>query len=392
MKILVKIMGFGGGAPLSLLQYAKYWRDRGDEVCVLGEYCGAEVLFDKERIRTVNFPAFRKRKPIKNIHTLYLTSRYISVYKPDLLVWWTEDEAIFGSIISDKFSIPSAYVFAGGKMLSYITKVLNPRPVLVFSIENKTDLIKQGYCAERVHQISNRIEYKDDNIGYKKVLIKERNNAVLMSRVTDTLYGSITTVLDVVCKYAKTHQGFYLTILGKGSKENDLRLLVDKINKELGYKAIEYKGYVTDTSAYIDNAMIAFGRGRSVIEPIMHGLFGVVVDEDGRFCICNSKTYRNLVDNNFSGRNIDNLTTYADLEELLNSLENGSIDSSLNEYEEMRRHILQDYCIEYGYEKIDYYIDQVMSTINVKRHVLYLASTAKLYLTILLGRLSKKYN
>lgn len=367
MRILVKIMGFGGGAPLSLLQYVKYWKKRGNEVCVLGKYSGMECLFEDEGIQTVNIPPFLKNKPLKTLISMNLTMRFIKKFKPDVMVWWTEDEAIFGKIISEKLGIATAYVFAGGKMLSYIAKILNPRPVLVFSIENKKDLLKQGYNQDRVYQISNRIEY-DQSGGYEKLKNSKGIVKVLLtSRINDVLYGSILTALSIIKRYALKHNNVSLTILGKGTKEKELCNLVEEINNEIGREVIVYKGFVTDIKRYINDSTVAMGRGRSVIEPIMYGSVGIIIDEDERFCVCTEETYQNIADNNFSGRNLQVINSYEEVECLLNDLMSGEIEKKITNFELMRKKVLSDYCIEYGYDKIQKYLNDACQHQIIKR-------------------------
>lgn len=385
MRILVKIMGFGGGAPLSLLQYAKYWKSNGNDVYVLGMYSGMECLFEDEGIHTINFPPFLKNKPLHTIRSMYRTMRFIKKFKPDVMVWWTENEAIFGKIISERLGMPTAYVFAGGKMLDYISETLNPKPVIVFSTENKNDLLKQGYNENSIYQISNRIEYNGEG-GYEK--LKTSNgfvNILLMSRVNDALYGSIKTALSITKRYARKHDNVFLTILGKGSKakEEELCKLVEKTNNEIGREVIEYKGFATNVKRYMIDSTVVMGRGRSVIEPIMYGSVGIIIDEDERFCVCTDETYQNIADNNFSGRNLKTISSYDEVECLLNDIMSGDIENKISNLELMRRKVLSDYCIEYGYEKIEEYLKEVCKVHMIKRsNNFIIISLIKLYCLI----------
>jgi len=79
-------------------------------------------------------------------------------------------------------------------------------------------------------------------------------------------------------------------------------------------------GLVTEVKQEIMAAHMVFGKGRSVLEPIMMNRLGVVVGEQDNMCLCLKDNFQNLYTFNFSGREIARQTTIEELSGIIGQL------------------------------------------------------------------------
>ena len=76
-------MAFGGGAPRSLLEYAKVAKENQYDVLAAGQYTYIPDFYHKYQIRTYNVPYFVIARPLRNIMALI---KYVKVLKKNNLI------------------------------------------------------------------------------------------------------------------------------------------------------------------------------------------------------------------------------------------------------------------------------------------------------------------
>ncbi len=140
MKILINTGHFNGGAPLSILEYAKIAQNNGHEVKAVGEYATSQVKYERLGIPTYNVPYFSPKRVFKNVIGLWTYSRIVNKEQPDI-IHATSYGIVPSKFMSKLYGIPIMYSIAGGKTTG---SIFDDEKLIVYSEENKSDLIKHG--------------------------------------------------------------------------------------------------------------------------------------------------------------------------------------------------------------------------------------------------------
>ena len=357
MRILFSVTSFNGGAPLSIMQYAKELKKIGHEVCVIGDSANTSTceLYKNEKIQIYNCTSPHKSLERHNYkaayNSFYKVAQFIKEYKPDLFIASTERYIYYS--ICKKMGIRCFFMVCGGNLSAefYEKHLWRAEKTICFSRENYDVLEKAGYDKNRISLISNRIEAEYDKNSenhYKNANGKVK--LLLISRIVKTKFGSVKHIVNIADRLSEDKLDVNLKIAGGGELFEELCKLAKDINEKHKKTVIEVLGHRSDIQDLVKEAHIVFGKGRSVIEPVILGRTGIVIGENQEISLCNINSFQNLYEYNFAGRNIEYLMTYDELFKLANEIIKGK--SCFGELEETSKLVGKYYSAEFLGEKI----------------------------------------
>lgn len=329
MKILIKNSRFSGGGARSMLEFAKSVNDN-NEIMVFGKYVEEPKYYYDAGIKTKDFENFKVYRPITNIINLNKLYKAITSYAPDIIIA-TGTECYSLRLLKDFIDVPVVYMWQGGVVHYVLPKFLKDESIILFSKENVDQMVNYGYDEKNVYLISNRIHVPDmvnlcrEVSPVNKKCYEKSIKCALISRIDTDKIKSIKYTLDIFNSIALDN--VYLDIIGDGERMEDVKKICNEINNKHGKEVITLKGYVSDVNKIIHKYDVFFGKGRSVIEPILHGKIGIVVSEDNKMCICDDNSFEELWYYNFSGRNLSKTTSEEELAELFGSILENSLDN-----------------------------------------------------------------
>lgn len=343
MKILFKNRSFGGGAPKSLLAYIKTAQKNGFDVLSIGAFNYEPVEYLENGIRTINLPYFVLHKPLHNFKVLKAYLKLISVEKPDIIHTTTLYNIYFQYLVEKLTNIPSVYMIPGGQISPFAGKILanmlSEKEFIVYSEENRQELLGYKVKDENIQVISNRIDFNEISVDkhasdvYRNRKLTDTINMLLITRFSETKINSIRYTIQLAEKLAKENVPVELTILGSGYFLKQIKEEANEINQKLGQEIIKLPGYQNNVEEYVRDAHLIFGKGRSVIDGIMQNKLSAVVNEDNQVFICTPDNFDQLSDYNLTGRNTLEATSYEELKELCRRI--NSNDISQNEIEDL---------------------------------------------------------
>lgn len=335
MKILFKNRSFGGGAPKSLLAYIKIAREAGMDVVSLGAFNYDPVDYTENAIRTLNIPYFILQKPIYNFRVL---KQYLSLIKkeqPDIIHATTLYNLYFQYIVEKLTGIPTIYMIPGGQVSAFAGKILSTvlknKKLLVYSEENRLELLSYEVRDENIIVIPNRIDFKEielDDVqfsAYKNRQVQDTVKTLMITRFSETKINSIRYTIELTKQLAMDKMPVELTILGSGFYLDEIKAEAELINREVGKDIIHLPGYQNNVQDFVREAHIIYGKGRSVIDGIVQKKLSAVVNEENQLFLCTSENFKKLSDYNLTGRNELDATGYEELNETIRKINTNSI-------------------------------------------------------------------
>lgn len=344
MKVLFKNRSFGGGAPKSLLSYIKLLKKHNIDVMSVGQFNYEPEEYTKEGVPTKHLDYFILAKPLLNYRLLNDYIKIINEEKPDLIHATTIYNLYFQQIIEKIMGIPSIYMIPGGKISPFtgrmVASLLKEKKIIVYSKENKQDLLKQGVKEENILHISNRIDFSEikDIKDPEEIYNKKSTptvNALMISRFSETKINSIRDTIQVIKDFVEQGMNIELTILGDGLLYEEMVEETTSYNEELGKAIFHLPGYQSDVHRFVTKSHIVLGKGRSILDGIIQKRFSVVVTEKKQFFICNSSNFQQISDYNITGRNWKELTlaSTSDLKKLFEQIQYNNVNT--NELEDI---------------------------------------------------------
>lgn len=331
-NVLVRFERFAGGAPLSLLEYVNLIKEQGHSVISIGEFKYDDIVkkyrdYNVDLYHVSNARSYQFFKLFKNSIFLY---KFFESNKVNLIISTSIKELFFCSKIAEIYNIKLFPIIAGGEMkYKPIVKRIICDKIICFSEENKERLIEAGHPIQNVFVISNRISATEDSQWiqfYKKAGTDKPIKLLMITRLDSGKVNSVKFVINLAYWLIKNDCNIELHIAGDGKERDNLKTIVNKINSEIGREVIFLLGHISDLNNIILESHIIFGKGRSVLEPIMKNRVGIVVGDNNTCLICNIDTIENLYKFNFSGRNIEVVSSNQDILEIVNQLCNKTLD------------------------------------------------------------------
>lgn len=386
MRVLIKNMNFSGGAPRSMVEFVKSIHNNNNEVLVLGQYVKEPTYYSEAGIETINIESFKRSRPIKNIVNVIKLYKVITTFCPDVIVA-TGSECYTLKILDGIINVPVVYMWQGGIIHDALPKFLKDENIIVFSKENIDQMTKYGYEKKNIYLITNRISVikgrKCNRVSLKKANDRDQNvvKCAMITGMTRNKIGSIRCVLNKIKDLGFTKLS--LDIIGDGELMSEVKAISDEVNDQFGKQIINIKGYVSEVSSIIEGYDVFFGKGRSVIEPMLYRKIGIVVSEDNRMCICDNDSFENLYYYNFSGRNLSNTTPDKSLIELFESVLYDELET--DKYNQAFKFIDENYNSKYLEKKFVDVLEITMGNFkNQKKQIRLLGSIARyIYLYLL---------
>ncbi|MBC3888871.1 hypothetical protein GH810_11155 [Acetobacterium paludosum] len=335
MKVLIKLQRFAGGAPRSLLQYARALSDKGINIIAAGEAVPSDAIaenYKKNEIAIYYLNRFNNRKVLHNILLLFQLYKLIMKEKPDSIITTDGLDATFCSMLGKYFNMGVIIIRAGGPdpFSDTLLSTWNDNQLVVFSEENREYYIKHHYNPNKIRLISNRIEVSRDKNYENFYRLLENNEQTLsllvISRLDKSKMNSILTMYKIIENLANEINNIQLIVAGSGDCSEFLSNEANKINQKFNGELIKLVGHVDNIQELILKSHLVFGKGRSVIEPIMMNRIGIVVGEDNEFSLCTGKSFENLYSYNFSGRNIIHRSGVDEIQQIIMDLRDGNYD------------------------------------------------------------------
>ncbi len=342
----MKLSKFSGGAPISMLEYAKIFRGEGDSVKIIGEFSFNEKKFQDEKFDTYSLREFNSKTPIQNIKSLRQLIKLIEHDRPDLLVMCTIQDCIYGSLLQNLISVPILCIIPGGEVPTYTPKHLERLNMIVFSEENKNALKYLGLNTSLITVLPNRFKFNDANLKSIKDVDSSDCNVLLISRLDNSKKHSIFYSMDLIkqLNVESSSNSVVMRILGDGEIADEVKSYANQINNGCNKKIIFIEGYRDDVINYINNSHIILGKGRCIIDSLYYGRYALVVNEEKKYKICNEVSYEQLRENNFSGRGLLNPDNLSDLKGIISDINMGNYDNK--ELENLSLKINRDYSID----------------------------------------------
>lgn len=324
MKILINLGRFNGGAPLSILEYAKIAKKNGYDVLAIGQYKSVENRYEKANIKTYDVPYFSTSRLIGNLKSLICLARIIKTEKPNLI------HATSYGIIPSKFmglfyGIPVMYSIAGGQITGKTH--FDEDDLIVYSEENKIDLLNKGYLDKQIRVISNRLSINiSDKNNFDSYDSVDELKLLLISRLDAGVIKSVINIIELTNDFVSLFPQITLDIIGDGDLRENIVEKAKFINEKYNRKVIQVHGFVDKPVEYIEKSHIVFGKGRSIIEAILNNRISFIIGEDNTLSLCTLDTIENLYKYNFSGRNINRRYSSHEIVDIMHTIRGRKID------------------------------------------------------------------
>ena len=143
---------------------------------------------------------------------------------------------------------------------------------------------------------------------------------MLISRLFEEKISSIKDALNFFSYYIKKYKNIKCTlkIIGDGNKREEIISFINELNIN---NKVEIIGEVSNVKEYIEECDIVLGMGRCLIEAISMKRLAVICSYDGLKGIVRKDDINLCIDENFSGRLLENTTS----KELTNFILNENI-------------------------------------------------------------------
>jgi glycosyltransferase involved in cell wall biosynthesis len=205
----------------------------------------------------------------------------------------------------------------------------NTDKIIVISKEIEEKILDLDIDPKKITVIPNMIEVDNTFVTEPPPLNipdirSESVKIVTVSRLdlykTDVPQNLLVTAERILNQYPK--RDIQIIIVGGGSELAKLQTLGDQINQRLGRQAIVFTGFRKDAIHIISHADIVLGSGRVVLEAMALGKPTIVASAQFGG-ILDDKTFTQLAQYNFSGRNSTEKTSTGNIyQAIITLLEN----------------------------------------------------------------------
>lgn len=339
MKITIVLSGFNGGAPRSLLQYSKILKAHGHQVLVCGKK-GSQSLVQEYKTHGIEVyesvcgvDDARKLKKLRGVADVL---NYTLKWSPDCIIAVGLQLSNYISNVVKNLGVQCLCLIPGGNLESgkNIIKKIKCSRAIVFSTENKLQLERYGFIGD-VCVISNRIPMTDrcDIDEHYSERTFDTFHFLLASRLSSGKSNSVKYVIDFVEWLNKKGYSADLEIAGDGNCFGEL-VEYTNLKSNMMHK-IRFLGMLSDMEQHYENADVCFGKGRSILEPLIGGRYVVCVSEDRKMKWVDTGCFSQLECYNFSGRNIENPDSFEQIETFIRNISSKERRDSLRKAKSM---------------------------------------------------------
>ncbi|MDN5335087.1 MAG: hypothetical protein PWR02_113 [Synergistales bacterium] len=306
LKILYKIHEFNGGAPRSLLAFARVLQSLGHDVMAIGERGPIQSAWEEAGIPVIESPMARRRRPFDSWKELTKLKKTIYRFDPDLIHAATIDEGFFIRFLMPQ--TPILQTIAGGKGPTNRSLIWRDLPVVGFSDEC-LEALKRNIPQFRgnIFFIKERLDVKEILEKSKKELPRQLPLGPIIlhtSRLEGNKLVGVKQTIEAYFRLLEKGTNASMVVLGGGPDEQLVHDFVNREKEKYPNATVIFLGMVENPYPFYLAADIVTGVGRCVWEGMALAKPAIVVGELGSAGIVNETTAPEMIEYNFSGRNL----------------------------------------------------------------------------------------
>lgn len=306
LKILYKIHKFSGGAPRSLLAFARVMQSLGHDVMAIGERGPIQIAWEEAGIPVIESLMARRRRPFYSWKELRKLKNTVYTFAPDVIHTATIDEGFFIRFMMPQ--TPILQTIAGGKGPTNRSLIWRDLPVVGFSNEC-LEALKRN-----IPQFCGNVFFRKERLDVKDILEKSKRELprqlplgpiiLHTSRLEGNKLIGVKQTIEAYFRLLEKGINATLVILGSGSDEQLVRDFTNREKEKFPNATVIFPGMVENPYPFYRAADIVTGVGRCVLEGMALAKPAIVVGEFGSAGIVNEITAPEMVEYNFSGRNL----------------------------------------------------------------------------------------
>lgn len=262
-----------------------------------------------------NFGSKQTYFRFKSFHTIKQIEQIVLKEQIDHIHAFDARSFVSGTMVSIKLRIPITCTLCGG--ITPYDYIPHADKLIVFSKEQRRKLIQEYSWKEKnIAVISNRLnmeQFKNidtteaQNICLQYGIDPDAFNIVMITNFLDTKKKAILFVLNTLVGVLAEQSHVNLIFIGeRGDFYNEAKLIGEKINKNIGRRAIVFTGAIKNAQRLLIFSDIVLGVGRSAFEGMAHHKPTMIIGENGYAGTASEERIKDIAYYNFSGRNINN--------------------------------------------------------------------------------------
>ena len=199
-------------------------------------------------------------------------------------------------------SLPLWVPYFGGFFVESLAKFVLPRATAISSVSEEARDVSAsmfGVSASNIMISRNPIDFERFQSNPKHPDASDLC-ALLVSRLDDDKYSSITCALDFFRHLKNQRPGSRLRVAGSGEREQDLR----DYTRRNSISDVEWLGHQDDVGSLIAQSDLVIGMGRVMIEAVAAKRLAVLAGHGGLAGIIDAGNFSELQRLNFGGRGL----------------------------------------------------------------------------------------
>ncbi len=374
MKILMTLMGLEiGGAETHVVELSKALKNMGHDITVASNGGVYQKELEEHGIPHINIPLHSK-KPWLFLKSFIRLNRLFKKEEFDIVHAHARIPAFICGLFEKKYKFryvtTAHWVF---KINPLWKRVANwGEKTIAVSDDIKEYLIKNyGTWADNISTTINGIDTAkfSKSIDYSDVA-KEFNlesgkyRILYVSRMDKDRSAVAYMAASAMPKIVKMRPDAELVIVGDGNDFENLKAHTDKINAEIGHRAIILTGARVDVNKFVAASDVFVGVSRSALEAMAAGIPVVIAGNEGYIGIFNESNFKVSYDTNYCCRGCIPATNELILSDLTTLLKMS--DEELRTIKEYNQGIINTYYSAYAMAKD--YDDMYSSLTPLKKY------------------------
>lgn len=326
---------------MSLREYARLAQNSGYEVVALSSSDRNRQILDDYGIRLVLSPRIVLHRPDRAMKSLAWYREFLVRERVDIV-----------HSIHDH-TVPFFVALSMHLRFRIVHTKATPTTETPEAFRNYIGLKWITYCKEfrallaqrnidegSISVIPNRFDFSASVVQGQKASLQTKVQIAILGRLDPSKMSGLAQVLAFVASDPKIQREVECLVVGGGSCEEVVREKIERINVSAGSVVVECVGYKSDPWAELQNCKVVIGKGRCIMEALARCKDAVVICESGGASHVNFMNYRNLSENNFTGRGSILEPFNVAIDEALNScLSNDGLSARLD----LAERVIEDY-------------------------------------------------
>ncbi|MBE6701619.1 MAG: polysaccharide pyruvyl transferase CsaB [Ruminococcaceae bacterium] len=312
MKILMTLMGLEiGGAETHVVELSKALKRKGHEIIIASNGGVYQKELEECGIRHIKMPLHSKR-PSCFIKSYFELNKLFKTEKFDFVHAHARIPAFICGLLQRKFKFryttTAHWVF---KITPLWKRLANwGEKTIAVSDDIKEYLISgYGIWPDNISTTINGIDTQKfsksadwSSIADEFCLSKDKYRILYVSRMDEDRSAVAYHVASAMPEILKIKPNAELIIVGDGNDYQRLKIHTDKINAEIGHKAIILTGARVDINKFVAASDVFVGVSRSALEAMAAGIPVVISGNEGYIGIFDESKFQISYDTNFCCR------------------------------------------------------------------------------------------